>query len=75
MRWRELVSRKATRVRVTTKAWPSEPDGELASMDDLATTVEARRVAFADATRFPRLRRMLLVYRFVCFTGGQSCKD
>ena len=40
MRWRELVSRKASQVRITTKAWPSELGEELASMEDLAAAAE-----------------------------------
>jgi hypothetical protein len=41
MRWRELISRKASRARITIEAWLLEPDGGLILVDDSIAATEA----------------------------------
>jgi hypothetical protein len=64
----------------TTKAWPLELDGELASLGDLTAAAEAAaaivksKVAFMGVARFSRWRRAFVVHRPVRFAGGPNCK-
>jgi hypothetical protein len=41
MRWRELISRKASQARITTEAWLPEPGGGLILVDDSIASTEA----------------------------------